>query len=259
MAGSDCSGGAGVEADLKTFAAHGVYGMAAITAVVAENPRGVVSIHRVPARRVREQIACCLEDMPSVAVKTGMLLSASISNACRSEISNVEFQISNFVVDPVMVATSGALLLEKNAICALRNLIASHADLVTPNLDEAEILAECKIRTASQMEIAAVRINRRFDCAVLLKGGHFHDPRWASDFFCDGSQGRWLRAARIRGVKTHGTGCTYSAAITANLARGHSMLEAIRRAKRFTTAAIRHAHRFGPWMALDHVCAMPIY
>ena len=252
IAGSDCSGGAGLEADLKTFAAHQVYGMAAATCVVAETPRRVVSIHPIPAKIVCQQIACCLDGMAPVAVKTGMLFSESIIRACASELSTLNSHLSTLIVDPVMVATSGRRLLEKNAIRALKNLIAEHADLITPNLDEGEILAERKIRNPSDMETAADIMASRFECAVLLKGGHFHDYPRASDFFRNGAKGFWLHATRVRGIKTHGTGCSYSAAITANLARGFPMGVAIRRAKHFVTAAIRHSHRFGPWMALNH-------
>ncbi len=252
LAGSDCSGGAGLEADLKTFHAHHVYGMAAVTCVVAENPRHVVSIHPVPARRVREQIACCLQGMKRVAVKTGMLYSEPIIGACSLEISNLQSQISNLIIDPVMVATSGKRLLQPKAIRALKNLIEAHADLVTPNLDEAEILAERTIRTESHMVAGAAIIAERFCCAVLLKGGHLKNLREAADFFWNGRDGFWLKSPRIRGVKTHGTGCTYSAAITAHLARGLPLEESVRRAKRFITKAIRDSHRFTSWMALNH-------
>lgn len=252
IAGSDCSGGAGIEADLKTFAAHGVYGMAAVTCVVAESPCRVASIHPVPARRVVEQIQCCLDGMPPVTIKTGMLFSTAIINACRKQFAIRNSQFANLVVDPVMVATSGRRLLKQGAIAALKQLITEHADLVTPNLDEAEILVGVRIRTESAMEKAAAIIARRYDCAVLVKGGHLRDPRWAVDFFWDGRNGAWLRSPRIRGVTTHGTGCTYSAAITANLAHGRSLRESVRRAKRYMTGAIRRMHRFGPWMALRH-------
>ncbi len=252
IAGSDCSGGAGLEADLKTFAAHKVYGMAVTTCVVAEIPQRVVSLQPITASMVRKQIACCLENMPPISVKTGMLFSASIIHACYAEISNFKFQISNFIVDPVMVASSGTRLLQKEAIHALKKLIAEHADLVTPNLDEAEILAERKIQTRSEMETAANIIAHRFSCSVLIKGGHLHNQKKAADFFWNGRDGFWLQSQRILNIKTHGTGCTYSAAITANLARNHSLPESIRRAKRFVTTAIRHTHRFGPWMALNH-------
>lgn len=250
IAGSDCSGGAGLEADLKTFTAYGVYGMAVVTCVVAENPRKVVSIHPVPTRIVNEQIVCCLRGMSGVSVKTGMLYSRTIIRAVAKSILNSQSSILNLVVDPVMVATSGRRLLEKNAIRALEDLISEHADLVTPNLDEAEILAERKIRSESQMETAAHFISQRFSCPVLLKGGHLKDRRLASDFFWSGRQGLWLRSARVHGIRTHGTGCVYSAAITANLASGCSFTESVQHAKHFLTSAIRRAHKFGPWMAL---------
>lgn len=253
IAGSDCSGGAGIEADLKTFAAHGVYGMAAITCVVAETPRKVVSIQAVRPAVVAEQIACCLEGLHGVSVKTGMLYSKVIIRSVASSIGNWQSAIGNVVVDPVMVATSGARLLCEDAIRALGDFIGDHADLVTPNLDEAAILdGGRRPTTRAAMEDAAVRISARFGCAVLMKGGHLRDARVAPDFFTDGRKGFWLEARRIRGITTHGTGCTFSAAIAANLALGRSLPKAIRHAKRHLTSAIRRSLDFGPWMALNH-------
>jgi hydroxymethylpyrimidine/phosphomethylpyrimidine kinase len=252
IAGSDCSGGAGIDADLKTFSAFKVYGMACVTCVVAESPCSVISIQPILSKVVSQQIACCLKNMPSMPVKTGMLYSAEIIRTCHREISNFQSQISNLIVDPVMVATSGKRLLQSDAIRALKKLLEEHADLVTPNLDEAEILSDCKIRSYGDMERAAYKISKRFDCAVLMKGGHLMDKTWASDFIWHKKKGSWLRSRRISGVKTHGTGCTYSAAITANLALGHSIEKSVQIAKKFVTNAIRKSHRFGPWMALNH-------
>ncbi len=252
IAGSDCSGGAGLEADLKTFAAHRVYGMAAVTCVVAENPDKVISIQAVSARIVREQIACCLEKMPPVAVKTGMLYSRGIIRAVAESLRASDLALQALVVDPVMVATRHARLLREDALRALKTLIAEHADLVTPNLDEAEILAEMKIPDAARMERAAGIIARRFSCAVLLKGGHLRDPHRARDYYGDGCEGFWLEAPRIRGIRTHGTGCAYSAAIAANLARGCSLPQSVRKAKEFIISAIANALDLGPWKALNH-------
>jgi hydroxymethylpyrimidine/phosphomethylpyrimidine kinase len=252
IAGSDCSGGAGLEADLKTFNTLQSYGMSAATCVVAENPSEVVAIHPIPSRIVRQQISCCLEGMSSVAVKTGMLYSASIIQAVHKELSKNSSAVRSVVIDPVMVATSGKRLLKKDAIHRLKNLIAAHADLVTPNLDEAEILAERTIRTKTQMETAAVDLAKRFDCAVLLKGGHLVKSPWAEDFLWNGKKGEWFRSKRIRNVKTHGTGCTYSAAIIANLSQGRSLFDSVRFAKKYLTRTIQRSHRFKPWMALNH-------
>lgn len=250
IAGSDCSGGAGLEADLKVFAEHKVYGMAVVTNVVAENPNRVTAIHPVPASIVSKQIRCCLEEMPPVAVKTGMILSDSTIRAISRSISCFQRSIQRVVVDPVMVATSGRRLLQKKAVHTMMDFIGNHADLVTPNLDEAQILAERKIRTAQDMENAAHLIGNRFSCWVLLKGGHLANSRQASDFLSDGRLGYWFRSARVQKVKTHGTGCVYSAAITANLARGCTLLESVGRAKAFVSSAIRAVYRFKPWMAL---------
>ncbi|MDD2707706.1 MAG: bifunctional hydroxymethylpyrimidine kinase/phosphomethylpyrimidine kinase [Verrucomicrobiae bacterium] len=252
IAGSDCSGGAGLEADLKTFAAHRVYGMAAVTCVVAETPQRVVSIHATPAKTVREQIACCLAGMPPVAVKTGMLFSREIINSCADEIARFQRHISHVVVDPVMVATSGKRLLKNDAIHALTKLIGEAADLATPNLDEAEILAGQRIRNRADMEKASRIMASRFSCAVLLKGGHLKNLRTALDYLWDGQRGLWLEAPRIRDIATHGTGCTYSSAIAANLALGHPLPQAVRCAKTFITRAIRKSLHFGTWSALGH-------
>ncbi len=252
IAGSDCSGGAGLEADLKTFAAHGVYGMAAVTCVVAENPRCVVSIQAIRALGLKQQIDCCLKGMRGVAVKTGMLFSASLIRAVSDSLKNNSRSVSAVVVDPVMVATSGRRLLQVNAIRELESLLEVHADLVTPNLDEAEILSRRRIGSEREMQQAAWIIAERFRCAVLLKGGHLKNSRIAVDYVWDGCEGFWLRAPRVKGVKTHGTGCTYSAAIAANLARGARLHEALNEAKNYVTQSIRTMCRFKPWMALNH-------
>jgi hydroxymethylpyrimidine kinase/phosphomethylpyrimidine kinase len=252
IAGSDCSGGAGIEADLKTFAAHRVYGMAAITCLVAETPGRVVAIQAVSPRLVRQQIACCLEGMPPVAVKTGMLYSREIIRAVAESLQPSAFSLQSLIVDPVMVATSGRRLLREDAVRAMKDLILRRAELVTPNLDEARILAEGPITTPAQMERAAAVIARRFECAVLMKGGHLRDARWALDFFWDGQDGFWMRSPRLRGAKTHGTGCTTSAAIAAGMASGWTMPRAVRAAKRYVHSAIRRSLDLGPWSALAH-------
>ncbi|MCC7518759.1 MAG: bifunctional hydroxymethylpyrimidine kinase/phosphomethylpyrimidine kinase [Verrucomicrobiae bacterium] len=254
VAGSDCSGGAGIEADLKTFAAHGVYGMAAVTCVVAETPCRVVSIQPVRSEIVAEQTACCLGGLRDVAVKTGMLYSAAIIRAVARAIGAHRTAIRHLAVDPVMVATSGARLLREDAIRALQDFLAERADLVTPNLDEAAILDDGRRpESRAEMEAAAGRIAARYGCAVLMKGGHLRRTRSAPDFFTDGTNGFWMETRRIRGIATHGTGCTFSAAVTAHLALGRSLPVAVRCAKRFLTSAIRRSCRLGPWMALNHL------
>ncbi len=252
IAGSDCSGGAGLEADLKTFAAFRVFGMAAVTCVVAENPRQVVSLQPVSELTLVQQIDCCLNGMKSVAVKTGLVYSAPLIKRISDALQRHRKSVRALVVDPVMVATSGKRLLQENAVCAMKELIRKHAFLVTPNLDEAEILACRRIRTEGEMLQAAWTIAEEFKCAVLLKGGHRNDPRYARDYLWDGQMGFWLSATRVKHVKTHGTGCTYSAAITANLACGLSLQESVHEAKEFVTHAIRTMCRFKPWMALNH-------
>jgi hydroxymethylpyrimidine/phosphomethylpyrimidine kinase len=253
VAGSDCSGGAGIEADLKSFAAHGVYGMAAVTCVVAETPRRVASIQAVRPAEVARQVDCCLAGLRGVAVKTGMLYSKAIIRSVASSIRNRQSAISNLIVDPVMVATSGARLLREDAVRALFRFIEERADLVTPNLDEAAILdGGRRPATRGEMEAAAARLAARFGCAVLMKGGHLRDARSAPDYYTDGARGFWMEARRVRGIATHGTGCTFSAAIAANLALGHPLPLAVRRAKAYLTSAIQRSLDFGPWMALNH-------
>jgi hydroxymethylpyrimidine/phosphomethylpyrimidine kinase len=254
IAGSDCSGGAGLEADLKTFHAYGVYGMASATCVVAERPGKVVGIESVTPEMVKQQIACCLSGMEKVAVKTGMLLSKEVIEATALALQRFRKQTSCVVVDPVMVATSGDLLLKRNALQRLLEFIMEHATLVTPNLDEATLLGGWKRKpgSRSEMEKLARELCTNLRCPVLLKGGHLPDSKAAADYYWNGRNGFWMEAARITGVKTHGTGCTFSAAITAGLALGLDERQALREAKKFLTQSIAHMVRFKPWMALNH-------
>jgi hydroxymethylpyrimidine/phosphomethylpyrimidine kinase len=254
IAGSDCSGGAGLEADLKTFHAYGAYGMAAATCVVAERPGKVVGIESVTPEMVKQQIACCLSGMKKVAVKTGMLLSKEIIEATAIELHRFRKQTSCVVVDPVMVATSGDLLLKRNALQRLLEFIMEQATLVTPNLDEAILLGRWKRKpgSRSEMEKLARELCANLGCDVLLKGGHLSDSQWAADYYWNGRNGFWMETARIRGVKTHGTGCTFSAAITAGLALGLGERQALQKAKKFVTWSIAHMVKFKPWMALNH-------
>lgn len=250
IAGSDCSGGAGLEADLKTFTVNHVYGMAAVTCIVAETPLKVMGIQAVTPKIVRQQIACCLEGIKPIPVKTGMLFSKEIIEACRIELKQFSSQIPWLIMDPVMVATSGRKLLRDDAIRALYRMIEEHADLITPNLDEAQILSDQVIRDRETMQKAGEQIARRFGCTVLMKGGHLKDSPWAWDYLWDGTRSFWMKSPRIRHVSTHGTGCTFSAAITARLALGEDLALAVRQAKKFITRAITQSSKLGPWTAL---------
>ncbi len=236
IAGSDPSGGAGIQADLKTFSALKVYGMSAITALTVQNTQRVSNIVDVPAAIVAEQIDAAVSDIRPNAVKTGMLLNEANIHAAAEKIR--QHSLSNLVIDPVMTSTSGTKLLESSALDALRRVLLPLAVVVTPNLEEAEILAGTR-----DLEKAARVIHAMGAQHVYIKGGHLAGP--AVDLFFDGAEFQRLTADRILINDTHGTGCVTSAAITAYLARGESIHNAIRLAKVFITEAIRGGLRLG--------------
>ncbi|MBN2507213.1 MAG: bifunctional hydroxymethylpyrimidine kinase/phosphomethylpyrimidine kinase [Verrucomicrobia bacterium] len=248
IAGSDSGGGAGIQADLKTFAALGVHGTSAITCLTAQNPDAVRAIQAARPVLVRRQVEAVFEAWTPDAMKTGMLFSAEIIRA----VVRVLRQLPRvpLVVDPVMVATSGARLLQPDAIRVLMDGLLPLASLVTPNVDEAAILTGLTLRRPEDLRRAARALVRRFGCAALVKGGHLAGAE-AIDIFDDGRTHVQLTAARVRGVSTHGTGCTYSAAITAYRARGHSLRAAVRRAKPFLTRAIAHGLQVGRHRVLN--------
>ena len=235
IAGSDSGAGAGIQADLKTFAALGVYGTSAVTAITAQNTVGVSQILALKPELVAGQIDAVMEDIGAHAVKTGMLANAAIIEAVAAKIQQHRFK--NVVVDPVMVATSGDLLIKKNAVATLRTLLVPLATVLTPNLPEAEQLTGMELRSPAQIEEAARRIIAMGAKTVVIKGGHRKGA--ALDLFFDGKKFRVLRAARIHSRNTHGTGCTFSAAIAAYLARGEVLERAVSLAKEYITGAIR--------------------
>jgi hydroxymethylpyrimidine/phosphomethylpyrimidine kinase len=241
IAGSDSGGGAGIQADLKTFAALGVHGTSAITCITAQNPKCVTGIQPVRADMVRRQIEAVFAELRPDAVKTGMLFSAEIIGVV-ADFFAVGKQ-PPLVVDPVMVATSGARLLKPSAIRVLKERLLPLACLVTPNLDEAEILVGRKLGTLDDLRDAAREIHESFGCAALVKGGHLRTVAEAVDVLFDGRELTELRARRVRGVSTHGTGCTYSAAIAALLALGHPLPRAVGLAKSHVTRAIQRSYR----------------
>jgi len=249
VAGSDSGGGAGVQADLKTFAALGVHGTSVITCLTAQNPERVLGVQAATPAIVRQQLEAVFAELPPTACKTAMLYSAEIIRVV------VEFfEKKNrppLVVDPVMVATSGACLLKPSAVKAVCDKLLPLATLVTPNLDEAELLLAIKIRDEEGLRAAARRIVERFGCAALVKGGHLRGTREAVDIFNDGRVELLLTAPFVRGVSTHGTGCTYSAAITAHCARGLPLTEAVQEAKEFITRAIAESRRIGRHLVLN--------
>jgi hydroxymethylpyrimidine/phosphomethylpyrimidine kinase len=240
IAGSDSSAGAGIQADLKTFSALGVYGLTAVTCIVAEIPGKVSRIEPVSARIVREQIEVLVRNFPIGAIKTGLLCSAAIISAvaeaigktCRTRGRHIPL-----VIDPVMIATSGDPLLEPAAIETYEKELFPLASLITPNIDEAERLLRTNIKEREAMHTAATELGTRFGTAILLKGGHLAGRNALDVLFLNGKI-RDFSARFTRGVATHGTGCTYSAAITAGLACGLPLEKAIRRAKKFVSDSI---------------------
>jgi hydroxymethylpyrimidine/phosphomethylpyrimidine kinase len=241
IAGSDSGGGAGIQADLKTFAALGVYGSSAITALTAQNTLGVQGVYPVDPEFVGQQIDSVMSDIGAHAAKTGMLFSAEIIQVVAERVRR--WGIEHLVVDPVMVAKSGDRLLREDAIDALRRELLPLAYVVTPNLGEASVLAGFEVRDKPTMEQAARAIHALGVRIVVVKGGHLADC--ADDLVYDGASMRWLPAEHIDTPHTHGTGCTFSAAIAALLAQGHEPLEAIARAKDYLTAALRAAQPIG--------------
>lgn len=242
IAGSDSGGGAGIEADLKTMTALGCFGMAAITAITAQNTRGVFGIHEVPPEEVARQIDVVLEDIGADAAKTGMLCSAAIICAVAGALRRRP--VEKLVADPVMVAKSGDALLREDAREALIAELLPLAYIVTPNVPEAEALAGMSISDAASIRRAAERIRALGPKYVLLKGGHLEGPE-ATDWLFDGDIMRSFSAPRIGTKNTHGTGCTFSAAIACHLARGAAAPEAVAHAKEYLSGAIRHSFPLG--------------
>lgn len=254
IAGSDSGSGAGIQADLKTFAALGVHGASAIACLTAQNPKRVLAVEAVSPEILRQQIEAVCEEMQPAAVKTGMLLSAEnvrvVAEFFGARAAHTRVPL---IVDPVMVSTSGAVLLKPAAIKILKKTLLPLATLVTPNLYEAEILTGRKLASVGDLRTAAREIHARFGCAALVKGGHLRSGREAVDIFFDGRSELLLSAPFIKGIRTHGTGCTYSAAIAGNLARGCTLPQAVQRAKQFITQAIAGSYRIGKHSALNQL------
>ena len=238
IAGSDPSGGAGIQADLKTFSACGCYGMSAIVAVVDENTVGVTGVHPVPVEFVTGQIRSVLSDIGADAVKIGMLHSSELIRAVKSTLE--EFDMRNVVLDPVMVATSGDKLLQDEAVETLQRELIPYVLVITPNIPEAEILLGRKIESQEQLPELARELSLDGRVSVLLKAGHLTDEELI-DVFYDAESDRTveLRSQRLATANTHGTGCTLSSAVAAFLAHGYELTEAVRRAKAYIDAAIR--------------------
>ena len=241
IAGSDPSGGAGIQADLKTFSRLGIYGMSVITALTAQNSLGVSGVMAVPSDFVARQLDAVLSDIPPDALKTGMLSNTAIVEAVAGKLR--EYGLGKLVIDPVMQSKSGAPLLDPDALTAFRRFLLPLALVITPNIEEAEILSRRKIRTAGDMEEAALSIHAMGARHVLVKGGHMEGD--ATDVFFDGKDFLHLRSERIATQDSHGTGCVLSAAITAHLAAGRAVVEAVQLGKEFVTEALRNGLRIG--------------
>jgi len=249
IAGSDSGGGAGMQADLKTFAALGVHGACAVTCITAQNPKRVLGIQACAPAMVRKQMQAVFAELPPAAVKTGMLYSAEIVRAVAKFFQS--FPNVPLVVDPVIMATSGRQLLEPAAVKAMCEKLLPLATLVTPNLAETAVLTGKLPRTIEDMRTAARAIHRRYGCAALVKGGHLPGAKEAADIFFDGRNELLLTAPFVRGIRTHGTGCTYSAAIAAYLARGFALSAAVGQAKQFISEAIAGSRKAGRHTVLN--------
>ncbi len=246
IAGSDCSGGAGIQADLKTFSAHGVFGMSAIVSVFAENTSRVLGVYDVSPEMIAMQIDAVYEDIGTDAVKVGMLSGPACMEAVCDRLRHHRPQ--NVVIDPVMIAKGGHPLMAPDAVGYLISHVLPLADVLTPNIPEAECITGMEIKTQTDMEEAARRIAAMGPRYVLVKGGHAQGD--AADVLFDGTQFQTFTTARIDTKNTHGTGCTFSSAIASQLALGRAVEDAVARAKAYVTTAIRHAiplgHGHGP-------------
>ena len=234
IAGSDSSGGAGIQADIKTMIANGVYAMSAITALTAQNTTGVTGIMEVTPEFLEEQLDNIFTDIRPDAVKIGMVSSGSLIRAIAGKLT--QYQAENIVVDPVMVATSGAKLISDEAVQALKEYLLPMAAVLTPNVPEAEVLAGIPVKSEGDMETAAEIISETYHCAVLLKGGHQLND--ANDLLFRDGTAKWFRGKRIDNPNTHGTGCTLSSAIASNLAKGFALEESVERAKDYISGAL---------------------
>ena len=234
IAGSDSSGGAGIQADIKSMTMNGVFAMSAITALTAQNTLGVTGISEVTPEFLGLQIDAVFTDIPPDAVKVGMVSSSALIRVIAAKLR--QYGAHNVVVDPVMVATSGARLISEDAVGTLTAELLPLATVITPNIPEAEVLAGCEIKSASDMEAAAREIGDKYGCAVLCKGGHQLND--ANDFLWRDGGGKWFNGKRIDNPNTHGTGCTLSSAIAANLAKGATLDEAVERAKAYLSGAL---------------------
>lgn len=249
IAGSDSSGGAGIQADIKTMFAHGVYAMSAITALTAQNTTGVYGIMEVTPEFLANQLDCIFTDIYPDAVKIGMLSSGEIMKTAAEKLR--QYEARHIVLDPVMVSTSGSRLMDENAISIMKEQLFPLAELITPNIPETEILTGINIQNQKDMETAAARLQEISQCAVLCKGGHSIND--ANDLLYTGKSSIWIEGLRIDNPNTHGTGCTLSSAIASNLALGLPLEESVIRAKKYISGALSSHLNLGKGAGpLDH-------
>lgn len=253
IAGSDCSGGAGIQADIKTMTMYGVYAMSAVTALTAQNTMGVEDIYETKPGFLKEQLDCIFTDIRPDAVKIGMVSSAGLIHVISETLRR--YRAKNVVVDPVMISTSGSKLISDEAVDILKNEIFPIADIITPNIMETEALCGFAVKNREDMERAALLLGERYGCAVLCKGGHTDNP--ASDvLYFDGGI-TWFCGKPVDNNNTHGTGCTLSSAIASDLAKGKSLITAVEEAKEYLTGALLYGldigHGNGP---LNHAYAI---
>ena len=253
IAGSDCSGGAGIQADLKTMTVHRVYAMSVITALTAQNTTGVTGIMEVTPEFLAKQLDAVFTDITPDAVKIGMVSSGALIGVIAEKLK--QYHARNIVVDPVMISTSGSRLISEEAIDVLKEQLFPMATLLTPNIPEGEILSGIHIYTVEDMERAAKAMSGQFGCAVLLKGGHSLND--ANDLLWWKDSGKWFGGKRIQNSNTHGTGCTLSSAVASNLAKGKTLEEAVLQAKNFISGALADmldlGHGSGP---MNHAFAV---
>ena len=253
IAGSDSSGGAGIQADIKTMTAHKVYAMSAVTALTAQNTTGVYDIYEVSPEFLAKQLDCVFEDILPQAVKTGMVSSTGLIETIAEKLK--EYGAKNIVVDPVMVSTSGSKLLKDEAIESLKTCLFPLATVITPNIPEAEVIADTVIKDEKDMERAARTIYKSYGCAVLLKGGHNLND--ANDYLYSENGGRWFKGERIDNPNTHGTGCTLSSAIASNLAKGYTLEQSVENAKRYLSLCLKDGLDLGKGRGpLNHAFAV---
>ena len=253
IAGSDCSGGAGIQADLKTMTMNGVYAMSVITALTAQNTTGVRSIQESTPEFLRDQLDAVFEDIRPDAVKIGMVPTAALIRVIAERLKF--YWVENIVVDPVMVATSGSALMQNDAVQTLVEELLPLCTLVTPNIPEAQVLSGMTIESKKEMIAAARAMGDRFHCAVLLKGGHSVND--ANDLLYADGELTWFHGRRINNPNTHGTGCTLSSAIAANLAKGYTLAEAVRQAKNYISGALAAMLDLGRGAGpMDHAFAL---